>query len=73
VVLLLVLVLLVLLLVLLLLLSVVPAGPRLMHCSLPRLIALTLHFGFPLSSPESLRVRWRERPLSAKGGIMGEK
>jgi hypothetical protein len=27
----------------------------------------------PPSSPEALHTRWRERPLLAKGGIMGEK
>jgi hypothetical protein len=27
----------------------------------------------PLSSPEALHVNWRERPLLAKGGTMGEK
>jgi hypothetical protein len=57
---------------LLLLLSVGPAVPRLMYCSLPRLIVLT-PLWFPLSSPEELHIRWRERPLSAKGGTMGEK
>jgi hypothetical protein len=30
-------------------------------------------FSFPLSSPEALHVNWRERPLSEKGGNMGEK
>jgi hypothetical protein len=30
-------------------------------------------FSFPLSSPGVLHVRWHERPLSAKGGTMGEK
>jgi hypothetical protein len=30
-------------------------------------------FSFPLLSPGALHVRWRDRPLSAKGGTMGEK
>jgi hypothetical protein len=49
-----------------------PAVSRLMYCSLPRLIVQP-RFSFPLSSPEALHVRWRDRPLSAKGGTMGEK
>jgi hypothetical protein len=57
---------------LLLLLSVGPAVHRLMYCSLPRPIVLT-PLCSPLSSPESFHVRWGERPLSAKSGIMGEK
>jgi hypothetical protein len=36
------------------------------YCTDPR-------FSFPLSSPEALHVNQRERPLSAKGGTMGEK
>jgi hypothetical protein len=56
----------------LLLLSVGPAESLLTHCSPPRLIVLTPLY-FPCSSPEALHVRRRERPLSAKGGIMGEK
>jgi hypothetical protein len=28
---------------------------------------------FPHSSPKALHVRWCDRPLLAKGGIMGEK
>jgi hypothetical protein len=49
-----------------------PAVSHLTYCSIPRLIVQP-RFGFPVSSPEELRVRWRERPLSAKGGNMGEK
>src|SRR5215475_9021470 len=30
-------------------------------------------FSFPRSSPETLHISRRERPLLAKGGIMGEK
>jgi hypothetical protein len=36
------------------------------YCAKPR-------FEFPRSSPEAFHVRRRERPLLAKGGIMGEK
>jgi hypothetical protein len=56
----------------LLLLSVGPAESHLMHYSLPMFIVLTPLL-VPRSSPEALHVRWRERPLSAKGGSMGEK
>jgi hypothetical protein len=30
-------------------------------------------FSFPLSAPEALHVNRRDRPLSAKGGTIGEK
>jgi hypothetical protein len=58
--------------VLLLLVSVGPAEPRLVHCSLSRLIVLTPLL-VPPSSPEALHIRRRERLLLAKGGITGEK
>src|SRR5215468_569695 len=43
-----------------------------MYCSLHRLIVQP-RFRFPCSSPEALHISRRERPLLAKGGIMGEK
>jgi hypothetical protein len=49
-----------------------PAVTRRMYCSFSRLIVLYPLY-FPLSSPEALHVNRRERPLSAKGGTMGEK
>jgi hypothetical protein len=48
------------------------AESRLAHCSHSRLIVLTPLL-VPRSSPEALHARRRERPLLAKGGIMGEK
>jgi hypothetical protein len=42
------------------------------YCSLLRLIVLT-PVSFPLSSPEALLIRRRERPLLAGGSTMGEK
>jgi hypothetical protein len=49
-----------------------PAVTHRMYCSLSWLIVLT-RFSFPLSSPEAYHVNQRERPLSAKGGTIGEK
>jgi hypothetical protein len=53
------------------LLSVGPAVLRLMYCRLPRLILLN-PLWFPLSGPEMLHVKWRERPLTVKDRTMGE-
>jgi hypothetical protein len=56
----------------LLLLSVGLAETRLTHCSIPRLIVFNPVL-VPRSSPEAFHVEQLQRPLSAKGGIMGEK
>jgi hypothetical protein len=57
---------------LLLLLFVGPAGtpPTALQPSRPFVLTPVL---VPRSSPEALHARPRERPLLAKGGIMGEK
>jgi hypothetical protein len=56
----------------LLLISVGPGKTRLMDCSHPRLIVLNRVL-VPHSSAEALHVERRERPLFAKGGIIGQK
>jgi hypothetical protein len=53
-------------------LCVGPAVTHRMYCMLHGLIVQP-HFSFPISSPGALHVRWRERPLSAKSGTIGEK
>jgi hypothetical protein len=54
------------------LISVGPAETRIKHRNPQRFIVLNPIL-VPRSTPEALHVEWRERPLLAKGGIMGEK
>jgi hypothetical protein len=58
---------------LLLLLSVGPAESHRAHCSLSRLIMLNPAFSSPVHFQRCSMSERRERPLLAKGEIMGEK
>jgi hypothetical protein len=48
-----------------------PAESRRAHCSLPRFIVLNPAFGFPVHLQRCSASERHERPLLAKGGIMG--